>query len=267
MKKLLATARRATACAFTLGCALAAQAAEIACLGPSRDATIYGGTGFDNTADGAGPHLWTSVTNGGFTRRALLHFDLSAVPPGSTVTEAALSLTQSRSLNGHSVSVHRVTASWTEGPSNPGNSGAGAAASAGDVTWLSRSFPTTPWATAGGDFGATASAIAFADAGAGVNRITWASAPALVADVQAWVDTPTANHGWILIGDESEGQKGKRFDSSENGIAANRPCLRVVYEPAPTDIPLPAWALWLMAAILLHAIRRRSHPLPAGGPG
>jgi hypothetical protein len=246
---------RTTCVALALVVSSASQAAEISCVSPSRDATIYGGTGFDNTADGAGPHVWTSVTNGGFTRRALLRFELSAVPAGSVVTAVELSLTQSRSLSSHNVTVHRLTAAWTEGPANPGNAGAGAAASAGDVTWLSRSFPGSPWGTPGGDFVAQASAITLADAGAGAIRVTWPSTPTLVDDVQRWVNTPAANHGWVLIGDETDGQKGKRFDSRDNGIAANRPCLRVVYDPAPTDIPLPAWALWLMAAGLLAAQR------------
>lgn len=241
-------------------------AAEIACLAPTRDATLYGSAGFDTAADGAGPHLWTSVTNGGFTRRALLRFDLGAIPAGSVVSVAELSLTQSRSLNGHNVALHRVTSSWTEGPANAGNGGGGAAASAGDSTWLHRSFPGSLWATPGGDLIAQPSSTQFADAGSGAIRVQWPSTPTAAADVQSWLDNPAANHGWILIGDETEGQKGKRFDSRENGIPANRPCLRLVYEPASADIPLPAWALWLMATALIAGFaqpnglgQRRNH--------
>jgi hypothetical protein len=251
------TRRSRLACAgvMVLLCCAAgtAQAGEIACLSPTRDATLYGlpGSSFDNTADGQGPHLWTSVTNGGFTRRALLRFDLSEVPAGSTITQAELRLMQSRAFNGHDVSVHRLTAAWTVGPANGGNSGAGVAASAGDVTWLSRTHPATPWATPGGQFVAQASASTFVDSSVGVVPVRWTSTPALVADVQLWLADPAANHGWVLIGDETEGQKGKRFESQDNGVSGNRPCLRLVFEAPVADIPLPAWALSLMALGLI----------------
>lgn len=239
----------------------ATWAAEIACVSPTRDATIYGpsGAGFDNTADGVGPHVWTSVTNGGFTRRALLHFDLSIVPAGSVITQAELRLTQSRSLSGHGVSVHRLTSALTVGPANGGNAGSGVAASAQDVTWVNRSHPATPWATPGGDFVAQASTSTFVESAVGVLPVRWPSTPATVADAQLWLSNPTANHGWLLIGDETEGQKGKRFDSQDNGTTANRPCLRLVYEPADSDIPLPAWSLWLMGlGVAASALARRS---------
>ena len=49
--------------------------------------------------------------------------------------------------------VHRVLASWNEGPANAGAfQGIGAQATAGDCTWIHRNWPSVFWTTPGGDF-------------------------------------------------------------------------------------------------------------------
>jgi hypothetical protein len=219
------------------------------------DATIYN-PGGDDLADGQGEYIWTSVLASGVKRRALLKFDLSAIPLGATVTQARLEIYQSRARNGHNVSAHRLLASWGEGPSNGGSQGAGAPAEAGDVTWRHRFYPNTLWASYGGEFVATPSATILV--GASSDWYSWISrplseggpSPLLAADVQRWIDDPTQNHGWILIGDESVDQNAKRFQSTENGAAPPR--LIVVFNPPVAaesdDVPLPGWALALLAA-------------------
>jgi hypothetical protein len=58
------------------------------------------------------------------------------------------------------------------------------------------------------------------------------STPALVADVQAWVDEPAANYGWVLLStDEATPATAKRIASRED--PANAPELRVDYTPPP----------------------------------
>lgn len=225
------------------------------------DATVFhdvgGSPAYDGVADGAGPNLWTSVLAAGVTRRALVRFDLSALPPGARVTEVSLSLAQIRARDGHAVAVHRVLAPWGEGASNGGDAGIGAPAQPGDTTWTRRFWPATSWANPGGDFAGMASTTLLVPVGSG--RFTWPSTAAAVADVQAWVDQPSTNHGWVLIGVENTDQNAKRFGSRQGGAAA-APQLTVRYElaqPAEGDVPLPPWALALLGAGLLWRLTRR----------
>jgi hypothetical protein len=55
-------------------------------------------------------------------------------------------------------------------------------------------------------------------------------------DVQSWLDAPAFNYGWMLVGDESEGQTAKRFDSRQRVVASARPRLTIHYTPAPTGV-------------------------------
>jgi hypothetical protein len=59
------------------------------------------------------------------------------------------------------------------------------------------------------------------------------SGPALVADVQSWLDNPQNNFGWVLIGNESVPQTAKRFDTRENIETSFRPALSVQYATEP----------------------------------
>lgn len=215
------------------------------------DNTIYDHP-FADLSNGAGNFLHVGTTPGGpsgLTRRALIRFDLSAIPPGSTVESCRLDMVCSIVRTGDTVartaSLHRLTVSWGEGTSGCCGSGTGTGsgegggslATAGDATWRHRMWDTVLWAAPGGDFVATPSAgVDIAAAG----PVTWASAPGLVADAQQWVDDPSANHGWILVGDETEPLgSGRRFDSRTNPTAANRPMLTVTYAPPPAAA-LPA---------------------------
>lgn len=235
--------------------ALGAQAAELI-VGPQRDATIFSGNGSEHLADGKGTFLWTSVIANGVKRRALLAFDLSAIPPGSGIDAVELRLHQSRARDGHEVAVYRLFESWGEGSADAGSSGAGTVATPGDSTWVNRFHPASPWQTPGGSRAAQASATRLV--GADNEHYTWSGA-GLVADVQRWVNDPAQNHGWLLIGDESLVQNAKRFESREFG-GSSAPQLRVVYTPPAAgdsaDIPLPLWAWALLATGMAWRIGR-----------
>ena len=69
---------------------------ETATVFPSKDNTLYeSSTG--NLSNGSGFHLFVGTTAASDVRRALLHFDLSSVPPGSLVSDAELVLYMNRS--------------------------------------------------------------------------------------------------------------------------------------------------------------------------
>jgi hypothetical protein len=193
-----------------------------------RDATLVeSATGA--LANGAGPFFFAGRTSqeSGSIRRAVLAFDVgAAVPHGAPIQSVQLRLAMSQTNAGaETLHLHRVLASWTEGASIA-TGGSGAPAAAGDVTWLHRSYDALLWATAGGDFAPVASASALIDE---PGSYAWGSTPELVADVQSWLDDPAANHGWILIGDESASSTVKRFESRENADPTVRPVLVVEF--------------------------------------
>lgn len=188
-------------------------------------------------SNGQGEHLFAGTTNNSAVRRALVQFDLSAIPASATITSATLTLNMSKSVAGETnVTLHTVQQAWGEGESDAaGEEGAGAAAAPGDATWLHTFFNTATWTNAGGDFDMTP--VATTPVGAS-GAYSWESA-ALLADVQAWVADPNANFGWLLMGDESSQGTAKRFDSRENA-AENRPTLSITYEAEETLLYLPS---------------------------
>jgi len=183
----------------------------------SKDNTIYSES--DDRSNGAGQYFFSGRNSTGNYRRALLAFDIAAaVPAGSTIDSVVLELYVSRTSSGVSgVDLFRVLTGWGEGTSvAAGNEGGGAIATDGDATWRYPFYniedpKAAPfWNTLGGDFAAIASA------GTGVGGIgfyTWGSNPSIVADVQAWLDVPQSNFGWVLIGDEGPFRSTKRFSS------------------------------------------------------
>jgi spore coat protein A len=203
--------------------------ADTVTLVASRDTTLFDESG--TLSNGAGSYLFAGETNESAVRRALVAFDVaSAIPPGSTITGASLVLTLSRTRTGdESVTVHRVLSAWGEAGSDADDrEGTGAAAETGDATWTHRMFPAVAWTTAGGDYVAGASATT--TVGSQNGAYTWTSAQ-MKNDVQVWLASPSSNHGWIAIGNESELKVAKRFNSRENTETATRPRLMVTFTP------------------------------------
>jgi hypothetical protein len=237
------------------------QAATLGEFSAVADATIFaeqgGGYAYDGVADGQGGSLWTSVLAAGVVRRALVRFDVSGIPPGAVVLEAGVEAFMIRLREPQTLALHRLTASWGEGPSNGGDAGIGAPALPGDSTWTHRVWPDQRWAARGGDYLLTASATTPVNGWPA--PVSWASTPELVDDVQGWIDTPASNHGWMMIGTESGSQNATRLASRHDGSPIARPRLRVRWaEPPPgEDVPLPAWALGLLAGAAALALRRR----------
>jgi len=181
-------------------------------------------------SNGAGPAFFVGRNSQAvdFRRRGLIRFDVAdALPPGVIVTGAELRLVLTPSNpQPIEIGVHRVLADWGEGESAAGGGG-GAPAAPGDATWLHTFYDTTFWANPGGDFAAEASAaLEVGDAG----EIRWPSTSATVSDVQAWLDLPDENYGWLLLSTEDTPTTSKRFASREAEDPADQPQLVVEYE-------------------------------------
>lgn len=210
---------------------MTAASAEVATLRPSKDTSIYRESG--NLSNGSGARLFAGTTNFSNARRALIAFDVaSAVPAGALIIRAQLSLNLSRTGDSElqTGQLRRLQADWGEGASDaPGNEGRGTQAEEGDATWTHRFFPDVLWAVPGGEFASSVSASSPVN---GPGRYFWGSTPAMVQDVQSWLDQPDANYGWALLINENSERTAKRFDSRENPNPETHPLLEIEFIPA-----------------------------------
>ena len=226
--------------------------ADTLSLNPSADNTLYEDVA-GSVSNATGNYLFSGLTLVNFKRRALLRFDLSTLPASATITSATLTLTMSR--GGSSpipFSLHRVTRQWGEATSQAdGMEGTGAAITPGDAGWLHSVYPTTLWTTPGGDFTESPSTITnVSDLG----PYTWPSTATLIADLADMRADPSANFGFLLLGDEfSSPPTAKRFNSRENPDPATRPTLTITY-----SIPTPPTIALLTPAALFATRRRRA---------
>ena len=222
---------------------LPAMQAGVANLTPVKDNTLIEHVS-GAVSNGAGPAFFAGRIGQGGRRRAVLAFKVGdSIPAGSTIQAVTLTLNMSATMAGpFGVSAHALTQDWGEGTSNAGG-GVGAPSTPGDATWIHTFFSTSFWTSAGGDFAANASATTTV---AGVGSYTWSS-PGMVADVQGWLDDPSTDFGWILVGDESTFPTVKRFDSRE-AAASVRPNLKIDY-----GVPAPVVPTHSVAALLFLA--------------
>ncbi len=205
-------------------------------LSASKDNTLYEDSA-GTWSNGAGNFIFVGVTtpSGGSgepaeKRRAVIAFNVRGpVPAGSTIDSVFLALNMNRTPTGaRPVTLHRLVKDWGEGTSNPlnPNEGGGDASDPGDATWIHTFYDTALWTSPGGDCDAAVSASRMV----GLNgTYTWGSTAAMVTDVQSWLDTPSGNFGWIVIGDESQTTTAKRFASRTHPTASGRPTLIVHY--------------------------------------
>lgn len=157
------------------------------------------------------------------------------------------------------IELHKLTNDWGEGVTGQGaaimGSGQGFAANAGDATWNARLFPSTSWTAPGGDFAAAASSSTLVDNV--VNTpFTWLSTPALVSDVQGWLDSPANNFGWAVINTaETTPSDFRAFYTRDFSDAGLRPALQVSYTAA---VPEPeTYAMLVVGLGLMGFMARR----------
>jgi hypothetical protein len=176
--------------------------------------------------------------------RGLLRFDIaSALPSAAKIQNATLTLEVTGEPNEEFPSarfnLHRLLVPWGEGnKTNPpfGGLGQGSPATADEATWTHRfAFSPNTWtqpgATAPGDF-VSASSAGVTVGGVDQSPYTILNTVALVADLQAWLDHPTTNHGWALLcQQETTKFTARRFASRED--PENAPKLAINYLIAP----------------------------------
>jgi hypothetical protein len=187
----------------------------------------------------------TGQTESVSRRRAVIHFNVAGtVPPGATITSAKLRLylNTAADSNSHTLTLYKSTASWGEGTSLF-NGGQCAAKTTNDASWTYRIYSGSTWTSAGGDYSGTASQTC--SVGSTFQYYEWLSNSTMIADVQGWLNTPSSNYGWELIGNESQASTARRFTSRE-GTSTQVPQLVITYttgslraEPAPPQAEAP----------------------------
>ena len=205
----------------------------------SKDNTLYE-TPDGSLSDGSGSYLFVGRTNqsSNSLRRAVIKFDLvGKLPENAVIVLVKLTLNLSKTKTSASnVNIHRMITDWGEGTSDADeNDGGGAASATNDATWLHRFFSTQSWITPGGDFNPSKSAQLSVN---NIGLYTWQDT-LMRADVVSWLQNPSANFGWILIGNET-GQSSKRFDSRSATTSSTRPQLIVQFTVPTTVNKIPS---------------------------
>ncbi len=189
-----------------------------AILYPAADATISSST--PDVNDGNSYLVTAGVSIDGLSiSRALFRFDLSSIPTNAIVTNASLYLvgaTQPAAPGLFGLSV--VLTNWSEA----------------GVTWNDRLL-SVPWSAPGGqsgvDFLSYASSFAILNGPGLTNQfMDNGGYPyyGLAHDVQAWLNNPSQNFGWVLAAaDETKIGTVLSLDSREAPL--NQPALAVTY--------------------------------------
>jgi FlgD Ig-like domain len=236
-QRFIVAAISAAASAAIISLSAGRAAAATVTLDPSKDNTLYfSATG--QWSNGGGQYIFSGRSQIAEQRRAVMAFDLSGIPAGSTIQSAALTLHLSRTIFGPaSLELRKLTKNWGEGVADAdSNEGGGTVAGPGDATWIHTFYDTTFWTTAGGDFSAVVSATAIVDSSFVPGFFTWGSTPEMIADVQGWLDAPATNFGWLLRMATAGSGTSKRFDSREHPDPNVRPRLVITFL-GPTDVP------------------------------
>jgi hypothetical protein len=188
------------------------------------------------------------LADGSPDQSILLQWDVTAVPSGSTVEEASLTV-YINDKSAQAYEIYEVRRAWTES----------------QATWNLASSGT-PWQAAGAqgtqDRGSTVLGTILATAS---GARTFALNAAGLALVQQWIDDPSSNHG-LVVQDYVAATDSLGFTSSESGTASKRPRLNLSYRPA-APAPAPPLALAPTGggdAPLLLALADEPEPAAAG---
>src|SRR5215471_11159387 len=221
----------------------AVEAATVT-IGALKDASIFENN--VNNSNGAGPGMFAGTNGMDSPRRGLIQFDIAgSVPADAIITSVELTLhlgqVAGTDQTPRTIGLFELMDDWGEGitgaGSTIGGTGQGFPANPADATWNARFFPGALWMTPGGDHDATASAslsvTSVIDA-----PYTWLSTPALVSDVQGWLNAPSSNFGWEVINlDEATPTDLRAFYTRHVSDPTLRPQLQITYTPAAVPEP------------------------------
>jgi len=219
--------------------------ADVVELQALKDNTLYepiSQNGFADTSNALGANMFIGQVKDALNqtgqvavRRAVLAFQIAGnIPPGATIDSVQLTMVVNKAAqtNSFGADLHRLLEDWGEGTSNTGNSqqGRGEPPTTDDATWNHTFYPGSFWSVAGGVYSMSTSASTLVG---GTGTYNWGSTSGMVADVQSWLDNPTLNFGWIVIGNESQIETAKRFATRENtsNSGLDRPKLLINYTP------------------------------------
>lgn len=229
-------------CLAALLLGAATVVADTAYLTPVADTSLIEIVPTNNL--GSSLFLTAGTTQVGTRNRALVRFDPSAVlPRGARIVASEMSIeVVGRPSDGFAAEVfelRRMLRSWGEGlgmSPDPQHPGLGAPSQAGEATWSDRfTGMNAPWHVAGGLAG-----VDFVTEGSGEQTLygmadspyAFASNPRMVADIQAWLESPGSNFGWMLLPrDESVRFTARRIGSRED--PDRTPWLTVEFIPPP----------------------------------
>lgn len=159
--------------------------------------------------------------------RALVKFDLSALPDGITaISEAKISLNYYGyyGVNGTTLTIemHSMTTDWTEG------NGVGDVYSAGSGASWNTKDGSTPWTTPGGDY--DAATISTVSLPVQSSPEPWGFYDWEATNlVQQWVDQSKPNYGVMFKYDSENINNYAVFASSDINTATDRPKLTITY--------------------------------------
>ena len=196
---------------------------------------------FDNTlyedasgmlSNGRGKYMFAGKGNTGLIRRALMNFlVIEFFPPCSKILSVNLKLhLAGGNPENKTIEIRKVLERWGQGSSDaPGLEENGTSASSYDATWIHRYYSTDNWSSPGGVYSGTVSASATVG---GPGYYYFNSTPELVADFQSWLDNPSDEFGWIVLGDETSDSTAKRFHTVDADTIEFHPEVTVIYETA-----------------------------------
>lgn len=157
----------------------------------------------------------------GWEARMLLKFDLSALPPGSIITSAQLSIYSIGSFSGSQsigIAAHRLKQDWVEG--NGWAWCSGTPDTLGGATWANASNGV-PWITPGGYYDSATESLVTVS-----SRYTWYTW-GITSLAQKWANGTAPNYGIILTPDV--GSTYYKFFASAEKDANNNP--NSIYRP------------------------------------
>lgn len=149
----------------------------------------------------------------GLSANALLRFDVRSIPAGATVRSVKLTVNVTNRTSGEGFFLHAAGRDWSEAQATW-------ARATSTVTW------TTPGARGATDRGASELGTLL-PAVTGPYTVTLGAEG--IAAVQAWVDNPASNRGFVL--DANTNMDGLDLASSEATTPVQRPQLTVTYTP------------------------------------